>query len=45
MIADVPIILGSFDPCISCMERAVITDLRRGVKYQIPLKVLGGVKK
>jgi Ni,Fe-hydrogenase III large subunit len=45
MIADVPIILGSFDPCISCMERAVITDLRRGVKYQVPLKELGGVKK
>lgn len=45
MIADVPIILGSFDPCVSCMERAVITDLRRGIKYQIPLKALGGAKK
>ncbi len=45
MIADVPIILGSFDPCISCMERAVITDLRRGVRYQVPLKELGGVRK
>lgn len=42
MIADVPIILGSFDPCISCMERAVVTDLRSGVKYSIPLKDLGG---
>lgn len=45
MIADVPIILGSFDPCVSCLERAIITDLRRGVKYQVPLKALGGVKK
>lgn len=45
MIADVPIILGSFDPCISCMERAVITDLRRGVRFQVPLKELGGVRK
>ena len=46
MIADVPIILGSFDPCISCMERAVVTDLRRGDKYQVPLKKLavGGVR-
>ncbi|MEM0014301.1 MAG: nickel-dependent hydrogenase large subunit [Zestosphaera sp.] len=42
MIADVPIILGSFDPCISCMERAVVTNLRSGVRYSIPLKKLGG---
>lgn len=41
-IADVPIILGSFDPCISCMERAVVTNLRSGVRYSVPLKDLGG---
>ncbi|MEM2021064.1 MAG: nickel-dependent hydrogenase large subunit [Zestosphaera sp.] len=43
MIADVPIILGSFDPCISCMERAVVTDLRSGRSFSVPLKMLGGV--
>ncbi len=43
MIADVPIILGSFDPCISCMERAVVTDLRSGRSFSVPLKKLGGV--
>ncbi len=45
MIADVPVILGSFDPCISCMERAIITNLKEGTRYQVPLKALGGVRK
>ena len=29
-LADVPVILTSFDPCISCMERVVVVDEKRG---------------
>ena len=29
-LADVPVILTSFDPCISCMERVVVVDEERG---------------
>jgi len=45
-VADLPIILGSLDPCISCMERAVVVDLDRGVRVRVSLKDLarGAVK-
>ncbi len=39
-IADVPVILTSYDPCISCMERAIVTDLRRGEKKYVRFKDL-----
>ena len=29
-LSDVPVILASFDPCISCMERVIIVDERAG---------------
>lgn len=29
-LADIPVILASFDPCISCMERMIIVDKRTG---------------
>jgi len=35
-IADVPVILASYDPCISCMERAVI--LRDGTRMRVSLR-------
>lgn len=43
-LADVPVILTSLDPCISCMERATVIDLERGVRYRIPLRQLSGEK-
>ena len=39
-LADVPVILVSFDPCISCMERVVVTDLRKGVRKKVPARAL-----
>ncbi len=39
-IADVPVILTSYDPCISCMERAVVIDLEKGVRRTVSLKQL-----
>jgi len=39
-LADVPVILVSFDPCISCMERVTIVDLEKGTKKKVPLRVL-----
>ena len=39
-IADLPIILGSYDPCISCMERTSILDLNTGKREYISLKQL-----
>ncbi len=39
-IADLPVILVSFDPCISCMERVVVTDLAEGTRKLVPLKKL-----
>ncbi|MGC9181634.1 nickel-dependent hydrogenase large subunit [Thermogladius sp.] len=39
-IADLPVILASLDPCISCMERAVITDLRTGERRTVPFTQL-----
>ncbi len=44
-IADVPVILVSYDPCISCMERVAVVDLRRGVRRYVSMRRLaaGGV--
>ncbi len=39
-IADVPVILVSYDPCISCMERAIIVDRRRGIRKLVSLRDL-----
>ena len=39
-IADVPVILASYDPCISCMERAIIVDLRNGCEKRVSLRDL-----
>lgn len=39
-IADVPVILTSYDPCISCMERVIVTDLRRGERKYVRFKDL-----
>lgn len=44
-LADVPVVLASLDPCISCMERAVVIDLEKGVVNRVPLKVLAGGKR
>lgn len=43
-IADVPVILVSYDPCISCMERAIVVDLRSGEEKKVPLKYLAQKK-
>ena len=45
-IADVPVILVSWDPCISCMERITVLDLTTGEKKRMHLKELarGGRK-
>ncbi len=44
-IADVPVILTSYDPCIACMERAVVIDLESGVRKLVSLRTIvkGGV--
>ncbi len=34
-VADVPLILTSIDPCYSCTERALVIDVRSGVKHLI----------
>ncbi len=39
-IADVPVILTSYDPCISCMERAIVINVKRGTRKSISLKQL-----
>jgi len=39
-LADVPVILVSYDPCISCMERAIVIDLKKGMRRHVPLKYL-----
>ncbi len=41
-IADLPVILTSWDPCISCMERLTIIDLRTGERRKVPMKELAG---
>jgi len=45
-IADVPVILVSWDPCISCMERITVLDLTTGERKRMHLKELarGGRK-
>ncbi|MCD6324014.1 MAG: nickel-dependent hydrogenase large subunit [Desulfurococcales archaeon] len=37
-LADVPVILVSFDPCISCMERVTVIDYRKGTRRKVPIK-------
>ena len=34
-IADAPLIINSIDPCISCMERMLVTDVRKGSKQVV----------
>lgn len=36
-LADVPAIYASIDPCIACTERALVVDVRSGVKREIEL--------
>lgn len=44
-VADLPVILTSLDPCISCMERVIVTDSRSGVTKIVSLRELArGVK-
>lgn len=43
-IADLPVILASLDPCISCMERATIIDLKNDERKIIPLKKLSLIR-
>jgi len=42
-IADVPVILVSYDPCISCMERAIL--IKDGEKKYIPLRDIVNMKR
>lgn len=39
-IADLPVILTSLDPCISCMERVTIIDLDKKISYKLSFKEL-----
>lgn len=39
-LADVPVILASFDPCISCMERLVVIDEKTGREKLVPIRSL-----
>jgi len=39
-VADVPVIFASYDPCISCMERVVVIDRRRGVRRVVSFRDL-----
>ena len=39
-LADVPVILASFDPCISCMERVLVVDERTGSQRLVWLRDL-----
>jgi len=41
-LADVPVILASLDPCISCMERVTVVDLEKKTSYKVHLKDLAG---
>ncbi len=42
-LADVPVILASYDPCISCMERVLVVDERSGRRVYMSLKELAQV--
>ncbi len=46
-VADLPVILASWDPCISCMERVIVVDPKTGKKTRVPLKTLarGGLRR
>ncbi len=37
-LADVPVILASFDPCISCMERLIVIDEKTGRRHLAPVR-------
>ncbi|RLG85222.1 MAG: NADH-quinone oxidoreductase subunit D, partial [Thermoprotei archaeon] len=39
-IADAPVILVSFDPCISCMERVTVVDPESGARKRLSLREL-----
>ena len=39
-VADLPVIFGSLDPCISCMERVAVVDLKKGVRRYVRFKDL-----
>jgi Ni,Fe-hydrogenase III large subunit len=41
-LADVPVMLTSLDPCISCMERVTVIDLEKNTRYRLDLKQLAG---
>ncbi|MEM1864375.1 MAG: nickel-dependent hydrogenase large subunit [Desulfurococcaceae archaeon] len=43
-VADVPVILTSLDPCISCMERITVIDLTNNRVVRIPFKELAKVR-
>ncbi len=37
-LSDVPVILASMDPCISCMERLLVVDTRTGKQYTASMR-------
>ncbi len=39
-IADVPVIFASLDPCISCMDRVLVVDVRKGKAKVFSMKQL-----
>ncbi|MCY0868163.1 MAG: nickel-dependent hydrogenase large subunit [Desulfurococcus sp.] len=41
-IPDLPVILTSLDPCISCMERVTVVDLERNTVLKVSMKELSG---
>jgi len=41
-IPDLPVILTSLDPCVSCMERATVIDLEKNTVYKVSMKELSG---
>ena len=41
-LADVPVILTSLDPCISCMERVTVVDLKNNTRYRVTVRELAG---
>jgi Ni,Fe-hydrogenase III large subunit len=47
-LADVPIIIGSIDPCFSCTERVTVVDMEKGtarVVTQAELESLSRTKR
>ena len=41
-VADLPAILASLDPCISCVERVTIIDVEKGARRCVALRELAG---